>query len=74
MHIHRIEDSDDNLLVMDEGGVFTFATIDLAVTLGYTLKQFMRLKLSQIIPPPINAMHEKWLRVGLDILPLILIL
>ena len=64
LHIHRIEETDENLLVMDERGNITFATIDLALTLGYTLKQLLKLNLSQLLPPPINAMHERYLVVG----------
>ena len=40
----------------------TFATIDLAVTLGYTLKAFLKMNLRQLIPAPTNLTHEKWLR------------
>ena len=49
-------------LISAQGNI-TFATIDLAVTLGYPLKHFLKLNMRQILPPPINAMHEKWLRV-----------
>jgi hypothetical protein len=41
MHLERVEDLDDNLLVVDEEGEISFATIDLAVTLGYPYKEFM---------------------------------
>lgn len=64
MHIDRKDEADDNLLVVDEQGQVTFATIDLAVTLGYTLKEFMKLNLRQLMPAPTNAMHEKWLKVS----------
>ncbi len=64
MHIHREEDAEDNLMVVDEQGAMTFATVDLAAALGYPLKTFMKLKLDQLLPPPINAMHARFLRVG----------
>lgn len=62
MHLHRNDGMDDNLLVVDEFGNITFATIDLAVTLGYSLKAFMKLKLEDLLPPPINTMHDRFLR------------
>ncbi|GAX73197.1 hypothetical protein CEUSTIGMA_g650.t1 [Chlamydomonas eustigma] len=61
LHILRVEEVDDNLLVVNDEGSITFATIDLAVTLGYPLKSFLKLKLDQLLPPPINSMHEKFL-------------
>ncbi len=61
LHIHRIEEVDDNLLVLNDSGNVTFATIDLAITLGYPLKTFLKMSLSQLMPPPVCSMHAKWL-------------
>lgn len=61
-NLDRTDNVDDNLLVVDEAGNISFSTPDLAVTLGYTLKHFMKLKLDDLLPAPINAMHERHLR------------
>ncbi len=61
LHLHRIEEADDNLLVLNDSGNVTFATVDLAITLGYPLKTFLTMSLIQLIPPPVCSMHAKWL-------------
>ena len=47
--------------MVDESGAVTFATVDLAVTLGYQLKALLKLNLRHLIPAPVNMAHEKWL-------------
>uniref|UniRef100_A0A7R9VSG4 PAS domain-containing protein n=1 Tax=Chlamydomonas euryale TaxID=1486919 RepID=A0A7R9VSG4_9CHLO len=61
MHIVADEASDDNLLVVDEKGGIEFATVDLALSLGYTLKALMKLNLAQLLPHPVSSMHAAYL-------------
>lgn len=61
LHIRRKVQVDENLLVVDEKGTVSFATIDLARSLGYTLNELMALKLDAFIPQPARAMHTNFL-------------
>lgn len=61
MHCERTVEVDENLLVVNEKGDISFATVDLAVTLGYSLKQLTRMNLSQLLPQPVASMHANWL-------------
>jgi hypothetical protein len=61
LHIRRKEQVDDNLLVCDERGAISFATVDLARCLGYTLDEILALKLEALIPQPVRAMHASFL-------------
>ncbi len=61
LHLRRIDEADNNLLVLNDSGNVTFATVELAITLGYPLKTLLTMSLIQLMPPPVCSMHAKWL-------------
>lgn len=60
---HRADDIDDNLLVVDENGAITFATIELALMLGYQVggccMQVEALRMKECIYPIYIRMDTK---------------
>ncbi|GFR51631.1 hypothetical protein Agub_g13986 [Astrephomene gubernaculifera] len=62
LNAHRIDGNTDGLMVVDSKGTINFATWDVAALLGYPLRQFLKMKLEQLLPEPIATMHGTYVR------------
>ncbi len=51
------------MLVVDSHMRVKFAACGVAQLLGHSMAQMAAMRLDQLLPPPFNTMHAKWLKV-----------
>jgi PAS domain S-box-containing protein len=62
VNMARTDGKDEMLLVCDTHGTISFATYDLSVVLGHAYKKLLKMKLTELLPPPFNSLHNKWMK------------
>lgn len=66
LHCNRTDGSDGSLLAVDTHARIRFASYEVALLLGYPMRKLVGMRLEQLLPPPFNMLHVKWLRVSAD--------
>lgn len=67
LQCQRTDGLDSSLLAVDPHMRVRFASYEVALLLGYSMRQLVTMKLDQLLPQPFNALHAKWIRVGLEL-------
>ncbi|GIL88290.1 hypothetical protein Vretifemale_16221 [Volvox reticuliferus] len=62
LHCRRTDDMDGSILAVDTHMRIKFASCEVSLLLGYTMRKLTTMRLDQLLPPPYNALHGKWLR------------
>ncbi|KAG2486667.1 hypothetical protein HYH03_014722 [Edaphochlamys debaryana] len=55
---------DSSMLVVDVHMKIKFASADLALLLGYSMRKLATMRLDQLLPAPYNTLHAKWLKAS----------
>ncbi|KAG2487340.1 hypothetical protein HYH03_014056 [Edaphochlamys debaryana] len=58
----RTDGQDGSVLVCDTHMRIRFASVELAMTLGYSMKKLATMRLEDLMPPPWGTLHAKWLK------------
>jgi hypothetical protein len=59
----RTDGQTGDILVVDTHMRIKFAAGGVAQMLGYPMRKLTSMRLDQLLPPPFNTMHAKWLKV-----------
>ncbi|EFJ48000.1 hypothetical protein VOLCADRAFT_91579 [Volvox carteri f. nagariensis] len=62
LHCRRTDGLDGSMLAVDTHMRVKFASCEVALLLGYSMRKLASMRLDQLLPPPYNALHAKWLR------------
>ncbi|KAG2486668.1 hypothetical protein HYH03_014723 [Edaphochlamys debaryana] len=62
LNCQRTDAQDSSMLVVDVHMKIKFASADMALLLGYSMRKLATMRLDQILPPPYNTLHAKWLK------------
>ncbi|KAG2497251.1 hypothetical protein HYH03_004835 [Edaphochlamys debaryana] len=58
----RTDGLDGNIMVVDTHMKIRFASCTMATLLGFPMRKLATMRLDQLLPPPYNTMHAKYLR------------
>ncbi len=61
----RTDGETGNVLVVDSHMRVKFAACGVAQLLGYPMRKLATMRLDQLLPPPFNTLHAKWIKVGM---------
>ncbi|GIL56338.1 hypothetical protein Vafri_11716 [Volvox africanus] len=62
LHCRRTDGMDGSMLAVDTHMRIKFASCEVSLLLGYSMRKLANMRLDQLLPPPYNALHGKWLR------------
>ncbi|KXZ45821.1 hypothetical protein GPECTOR_50g615 [Gonium pectorale] len=62
LNCQRTDGLDGNLMVVDPNTRIRFCACGVAAILGYPMRKLCSMRIEQLLPPPFNSMHTKWLR------------
>ncbi|KAG2494774.1 hypothetical protein HYH03_007018 [Edaphochlamys debaryana] len=62
LNFRRADGQDGSMLVCDTHMHIRFASADLAVMLGYSMRKLNAMRLDQLLPPPYNTLHARWVK------------
>ncbi|GIM04910.1 hypothetical protein Vretimale_9369 [Volvox reticuliferus] len=62
LHCRRTDGMDGSMLAVDTHMRIKFASCEMALMLGYSMRKLATMRLDQLLPPPFNALHGRWLR------------
>ncbi|EFJ47903.1 hypothetical protein VOLCADRAFT_104960 [Volvox carteri f. nagariensis] len=69
LHCRRTDGLDGSMLAVDTHMRVKFASCEVALLLGYSMRKLASMRLDQLLPPPYNALHAKWLRDPPHVVP-----
>ncbi|KAG2443224.1 hypothetical protein HYH02_009297 [Chlamydomonas schloesseri] len=62
LNCHRTDGQDGNIMVVDQHLRLRFCSVGISMLLGFPLRKLATMKLDQLLPPPYNTMHGKWIK------------
>ncbi|GIL50772.1 hypothetical protein Vafri_6912 [Volvox africanus] len=62
LHCRRTDGMDGSMLAVDTHMRIRFASCEIALLLGYSMRKLATMRLDQLLPQPFNALHGRWLR------------
>ncbi|KAG2443202.1 hypothetical protein HYH02_009279 [Chlamydomonas schloesseri] len=62
LNCHRTDGQDGNIMVVDQHLRLRFCSVGISTLLGFPLRKLATMKLDQLLPPPYNTMHGKWIK------------
>ncbi|GLC59118.1 hypothetical protein PLESTB_001450200 [Pleodorina starrii] len=62
LHCRRTDGLDGSMLAVDTHMRIKFASCEVALLLGYSMRKLATMRLDQLLPQPFNTLHAKWLR------------
>ncbi|KAG2493141.1 hypothetical protein HYH03_008565 [Edaphochlamys debaryana] len=62
LNFTRADGQDNSMLVCDTHMRIKFASADMALMLGYPMRKLATMRLDQLLPPPYDALHAKWVK------------
>ncbi|GLI60701.1 hypothetical protein VaNZ11_002794 [Volvox africanus] len=69
LHCRRTDGMDGSMLAVDTHMRIRFASCEMALLLGYSMRKLATMRLEQLLPPPFNALHGRWLRDPPHVVP-----
>ncbi|KXZ46877.1 hypothetical protein GPECTOR_40g611 [Gonium pectorale] len=65
MRVQRTDGQEGSLMVVDNHMRLRFASLGVAAMLNYPMRRLAGMRLDELLPPPYNTLHAKWLRLEL---------
>ncbi|KAG2486663.1 hypothetical protein HYH03_014719 [Edaphochlamys debaryana] len=62
LNFDRSDGQDDSMLVCDSAMRIKFASADMSLMLGYSMRKLATMRLDQLLPVPYDTMHAKWVK------------
>ncbi|KAG2443480.1 hypothetical protein HXX76_001833 [Chlamydomonas incerta] len=62
LNCQRTDGNDGNIMVVDQHLRMRFCSVGISTLLGFPLRKLATMKLDQLLPPPYNTMHGKWIK------------
>ncbi|KAG2443203.1 hypothetical protein HYH02_009280 [Chlamydomonas schloesseri] len=62
LNCHRTDGQDGNIMVVDQHLRMRFCSVSVSTLLGFPMRKLATMKLDQLLPPPYNTMHGKWIK------------
>ncbi|KAG2482503.1 hypothetical protein HYH03_018578 [Edaphochlamys debaryana] len=62
LNMQRSDGLDNSMLVCDSHMRIRFASADMSLMLGYSMRKLATMKLDELLPPPYNTLHGKWVK------------
>ncbi|KAG2482499.1 hypothetical protein HYH03_018574 [Edaphochlamys debaryana] len=63
LNMQRTDGLDNSMLVCDSHMRIRFASADMSLMLGYSMRKLATMRLDQLLPPPYNTLHGKWVKM-----------
>ncbi|GLC68270.1 hypothetical protein PLESTF_000670100 [Pleodorina starrii] len=69
LYCRRTDGLDGSMLAVDTHMRIKFASCEVALLLGYSMRKLATMRLDQLLPQPFNTLHAKWLRDPPHVVP-----
>ncbi|KAG2443479.1 hypothetical protein HXX76_001832 [Chlamydomonas incerta] len=62
LNCQRTDGNDGNIMVVDQQLRMRFCSVAVSNLLGFPMRKLATMKLDQLLPPPYNTLHAKWIK------------